>query len=62
MTSRKKKTRSKRRRSEKASGAPMARLPLPARGEKRHGDATKYSRPREKRRWREETRSPERGT
>jgi len=35
--------------------APSARVPLPAKSEKRHGDATKYSRPREKRRWREET-------
>ena len=42
-----------------AAGPPSARLPLPAKREKRHGDETKYSRAREKRRWREETRTPE---
>jgi hypothetical protein len=30
----------------------MARLPLPKKGEKRHGDAKKYERPREKERLR----------
>jgi hypothetical protein len=33
---------------------PVARLPLPAKGEKRHGDATKYERSREKARLRRE--------
>jgi len=37
-----------------APATPSARLPLPARGEKRHGDATKYERSREKLRLREE--------
>jgi hypothetical protein len=37
-----------------APAPPSARLPLPARGEKRHGDATKYERSREKLRLREE--------
>jgi len=30
--------------------SPMARLPLPLKGEKRHGDAKKFRRPREKER------------
>ena len=33
---------------------PSARLPLPAKGEKRHGDATKYERSREKQRLRKD--------
>jgi hypothetical protein len=32
----------------------LARLPLPKKGEKRHGDRTKYARPREKERLRHE--------
>jgi hypothetical protein len=35
-----------------APARPMARLPLPKKGEKRHGDAKKYERPREKERLR----------
>jgi hypothetical protein len=37
----------------KKSG-PIARLPLPKKGEKRHDDRTKYERPREKERLRKE--------
>lgn len=33
---------------------PIARLPLPKKGEKRHDDRTKYERPREKERLRKE--------
>jgi hypothetical protein len=33
---------------------PMARIPLPKKGEKRHDDRTKYERPREKERLRKE--------
>ena len=33
---------------------PMARLPLPKKGEKRHADRTKYERAREKERLRHE--------
>jgi hypothetical protein len=32
----------------------LARIPLPKKGEKRHGDQTKYERPREKERLRRE--------
>lgn len=32
------------------SRAPVARIPLPKKGEKRHGDRTKYDRAREKER------------
>ena len=32
----------------------LARLPLPKKGKKRHGDRTKYARPREKERLRHE--------
>jgi hypothetical protein len=45
----------KKRRSKKAgAGAakPIARLPLPKKGEKRHGDRTKYDRARERERLR----------
>ncbi len=37
-----------------AKGAPVVRLPLPKKGQKRHGDAKKYHRPREKERLRQE--------
>jgi hypothetical protein len=37
---------------------PSVRLPLPARGEARHGDRTKYDRAREKERLRREVRVP----
>jgi hypothetical protein len=33
---------------------PIARIPLPKKGEKRHGDRTKYDRAREKERLRRE--------
>jgi hypothetical protein len=33
---------------------PIARIPLPKKGEKRHGDRTKYERAREKERLRRE--------
>jgi hypothetical protein len=33
---------------------PIARIPLPKKGEKRHGDQTKYERAREKERLRRE--------
>jgi hypothetical protein len=47
----KKKTRAKRR----SPGKPIAaRIPLPKKGEKRHGDRTKYERSREKERLRRE--------
>ena len=38
----------------KARRGPIARLPLPKKGEKRHDDRTKYERPREKERLRKE--------
>ena len=38
----------------KAAGAPEARLPLPKKTEKRHGDKKKYDREREKGRVRRE--------
>jgi hypothetical protein len=41
----------KKKRKKKVS---LARLPLPKKGEKRHGDRTKYARPREKERLRDE--------
>ena len=47
----KKKSKRSRRRSPAASGA---RIPLPAKTEKRHGDRTKYERRREKERLRTE--------
>ena len=49
----KKKPRKKR---EASSGParPIARIPLPKKGEKRHGDRTKYERAREKERLRGE--------
>jgi len=45
----------KKRRSKKAAagaGKPQARLPLPKKGEKRHGDRTKFDRARERERLR----------
>ena len=47
----KKKSKRRRRRSPATSGA---RIPLPAKTEKRHGDRTKYERRREKERLRTE--------
>jgi hypothetical protein len=46
----------KRRKKKKSAPrpGPMARIPLPKKGEKRHGDRTKYERPREKERLRKE--------
>jgi len=38
----------------KTRRGPIARLPLPKKGEKRHDDRTKYERPREKERLRKE--------
>jgi hypothetical protein len=37
-----------------APGAPSARIPLPPKGEKRHGDLKKYHRPKEKEHFRRE--------
>jgi len=37
-----------------APRGPLARIPLPKKGEKRHADRTKYERPREKERLRHE--------
>jgi hypothetical protein len=39
---------------QKKRPGPLARIPLPKKGEKRHGDRTKYERPREKERLRKE--------
>lgn len=51
----KKKKKTKRERSATPSpGKPIARIPLPKKGEKRHGDRTKYDRAREKERLRSE--------
>lgn len=54
-----KKTRKKRKKPGKRGGAskplhPIARIPLPKKGEKRHGDRTKYERARERERLRKE--------
>lgn len=46
----KKKKRARRR----SPGKPIARIPLPKKGEKRHGDRTKYDRARERERLRRE--------
>jgi hypothetical protein len=46
-----KKKKGKKRRAS-APKRPIARIPLPKKGEKRHGDATKYDRAREKERLR----------
>lgn len=48
----KKKKKSKKRPARAVPARPMARLPLPKKGEKRHGDAKKYERAREKERLR----------
>jgi hypothetical protein len=48
----KKKKKSRKRSAGPGPARPMARLPLPKKGEKRHGDAKKYERPREKERLR----------
>lgn len=48
----KKKKKSRKRRAGPVPARPMARLPLPKKGEKRHGDAKKYERAREKERLR----------
>jgi hypothetical protein len=50
----KRKKKPKKRRAAAAPAKPMARIPLPKKGEKRHGDATKYERAREKERQRRE--------
>jgi hypothetical protein len=47
----KKKTKKKSARA-RAPAKPVARIPLPRKGEKRHGDAKKYERAREKERLR----------
>lgn len=49
----KKKRKSRKKRSRRTV-KPMARIPLPKKGEKRHGDRTKYAREREKERLRAE--------
>jgi len=55
----------KRRRGKSTRGKrgpkPSARLPLPAKTQARHGDATKYERTREKERLRREGLAPEDG-
>jgi hypothetical protein len=38
----------KRKPTRRPRGAPSARIPLPKKGESRHGDRTKYDRAREK--------------
>ena len=44
------KKKKKKRAGPRSSGKPIARIPLPKKGEKRHGDRTKYERAREKER------------
>ena len=48
----KRKKKSRKRPAGRVPARPMARLPLPKKGEKRHGDAKTYERPREKERLR----------
>jgi len=48
----KRKKRKSKRPARAVPARPMARLPLPKKGEKRHGDAKKYERAREKERLR----------
>lgn len=48
------KTTVKRRKKKPGPPGSMARIPLPKKGEKRHGDRTKYERPREKERLRKD--------
>jgi hypothetical protein len=50
----KKKAAVKRRKRPPGPAKPIARIPLPKKGEKRHGDRTKYDRAREKERLRRE--------
>ncbi len=45
----------KKKRPPKLPPRPLARIPLPKKTEKRHGDASKYSRTREKDRLRRQT-------
>ena len=49
-----KKTVKRRKKQKPAKRGPLARIPLPKTGEKRHEDRTKYERPREKERLRKE--------
>jgi hypothetical protein len=56
-----KKTRKRKTKAGKPGGVskpapPIARIPLPKKGEKRHGDRTKYERARERERLRDELR------
>jgi hypothetical protein len=44
----------KKRAARRSPGKPTARIPLPKKGEKRHGDRTKYDRARERERLRRE--------
>jgi hypothetical protein len=53
------KSRDKRPKARRKSSPISARLPLPRKGEARHGDVTKYDRPREKVRLRRQIRVPE---
>lgn len=48
------KKKGKKRGRTRAPAKPLARIPLPKKGEKRHGDRTKYDRSREKERLRRE--------
>jgi hypothetical protein len=50
----KQKKRKAKRKLRSARPGPLARIPLPKKGEKRHGDRTKYAREREKERLRKE--------
>jgi hypothetical protein len=50
----KKKAAAGRRKRPAGPAKPIARIPLPKKGEKRHGDRTKYDRAREKERLRHE--------
>lgn len=50
----KKKAAAGRRKRPAGPAKPIARIPLPKKGEKRHGDRTKYDRAREKERLRQE--------
>ncbi len=49
-----KKAPKRRKKKKPAKRGPLARIPLPKKGEKRHDDRTKYERPREKERLRKE--------
>ena len=50
----KKSSKKKKKARKKPRRGPIARIPLPKKGEKRHGDRTKYERSREKERVRRE--------